>query len=478
MKKKFYITAAIPYVNASPHLGHALEFIQADVIARYHQLLGEKVIFVSGADENAQKNVQSALEKKTTPQKLCQKNAQAFLNLKKLLHLCDCFVFQRSSAKNHYRASQKLWLLCKKEDIYKKFYQGLYCQGCEEFKKESELKNGYCPEHPNKKLEKITEENYFFRLSAYQKFLEKTIQENKLKIFPQERKKEVLNFIKRGLEDFSISRSTLRMKGWGIPVPNDPSQTIYVWFDALNVYQSAVGFGSDEKKYRYWWPADLHCLGKGITKFHAVYWPAILKSAGLKLPKALFVHGYLTINKQKISKTLGNIIAPQEITNKYQAEALRYFLLKIIHPYHDGDFSLDLFNKIYNADLANGLGNLVQRLAKLSQNAKLKVKKNKFSFKIQNYQTYCRLLNSYKFNETLAWIWRKISQLDKYIDKNKPWEKPTPETKKILQKPIKEILKISFLLKPFLPETSAKIEKIFTAKNIKAPKISLFPKIK
>lgn len=478
MAKNFYVTAAIPYVNAAPHIGHTLEFIQADAVARYHQLLGEKVIFLSGADENAQKNVQSARKNKTTPQKWCDLNAAKFFALKKLLNLTDNFVFQRSSSKNHFLASQKLWRLCKPEDIYLKEYEGLYCTGCEAFVTKKELVNGRCPEHPNKKLEKVKEKNYFFKLSRYQEFLKDLISQDKLKIVPQYRKNEVLAFIDQGLEDFSISRSAKRMGGWGIPVPEDPQQIMYVWFDALNVYQSGIGFGWDEQKYHKWWPADLHCIGKGIIRFHAIYWTAILKSAGLKLPGEIFVHGYLTIEGQKISKSLGNVIDPQDVVKKYGTDALRYFLLKTIHPHQDGDFSFRLFDEVYHADLANGIGNLIQRVAKLAENSQCKTPRVKFQFKIQNYDKYNKLINSYKFNQCLSWVWKKISKLDKYIDTSKPWEKTGKELAKLLQKPINEILEIAYLLKPFLPQTAKRIETIFTASKIKAPAKPLFPRIK
>lgn len=476
--KKFYVTAAIPYVNAAPHLGHTLEFVQADVLARYHELKGEEVVYVSGADENAQKNVAAAGEKKMTAKKWCDLNSEKFSSLKKMLNLTNNFVFQRSSEKKHYLASQKLWRACKKQDIYRKKYQGLYCLGCEEFKTKKDLINNCCPEHPKEKLEKIEEENYFFKLSRYQDFLLKLIIRDQLKIIPQERKNEVLNFINQGLEDFSISRSTKRMGGWGIPVPDNPKQTIYVWFDALNIYQSAIGFGWNEVKYKKWWPADLHCIGKGILRFHAVYWPAILKSAGLKLPKAIFVHGYLTVVGHKISKSLGNIINPDVVIKKYGTDSLRYFLLKTIHPYQDGDFSWGLFNEVYHADLANGLGNLVQRLSKLAQNAGWKAEKGKWKFKIQNYNKHTGLVENYKFNEALLSIWARISNIDKYIDETKLWQKSTEELTRLLEQPVKEILEIAYLLKPFLPKTAEKIEHTFASAKIKAPSKPLFPRLK
>lgn len=476
MAKKFYITAAIPYVNAPPHIGHTLEFIQADVIARYHELLGDETIFLSGADENAQKNVQAARENKTTPQKWCDVNAAKFLGLKKLLNLTNNFIFQRASDKKHYQASKELWQRCKKDDIKLKKYKGLYCIGCEEFKTKKDLVNGKCPEHPNKNLEEIEEENYFFKLSKYQGFLKDLIYKDELKIIPQQRKHEVLSFIELGLKDFSISRSSERMGGWGIPVPGDPKQIMYVWFDALNVYQSGIGFGWDERKYQKWWPADIHCIGKGILRFHAIYWPAILRSAGLELPKKIFVHGYLTIEGKKISKSLGNVINPEEVVEKYGTDALRYFLLKTIHPHQDGDFSFRLFDEVYNADLANGLGNLVQRISKLAEKANLGTFK-RMTWEDSGLEVGVAI-SLFEFHRALGFIWKRIAELDKYIDTEKPWEKKGKELEQILEEPIKEILKIGCLLKTFLPQTAEKIEKIFTADEIKAPVKSLFPRIK
>lgn len=373
-KKKFYLTTAIPYVNASPHIGHALEFVQADVIRRYHELLGEESYLLSGADENSLKIVQAAKVEEMTPQELADQVSELFKKLAKELDVEFDFFQRASDRERHFKASQKLWQLCDQNgDIYKKTYEGLYCVGCETFYTPEELAEGECPEHPGKKLEVVREENYFFKLSKYQKQLEELIEENKFRIYPETRKNEALSFIKQGLEDFSISRSKERAKGWGVPVPKDPEQVMYVWFDALNIYQSGVGFGWDEKLYQKLWPADVHVIGKGIIRFHAVYWPAILLSAGLEVPKSLFVHGYITVEGQKMSKTVGNVIDPFDLINKYGKEALRFYLLKEIPSHSDGDYSEKRFLEVYNADLANGLGNLVQRVATLAQTLNLEV---------------------------------------------------------------------------------------------------------
>lgn len=478
MKKKVFISTAIPYVNALPHVGHSLEFVQTDALARYFRLVGNDVFFLSGTDENAQKNVQAAEKENTTPQKLVDKYSRKFYQFKSALNISfDDFI--RTTENRHYKGSQKLWKLCSK-DIYKKKYKGLYCGGCEAFVTQKELVDGKCPEHINKKPEIIEEENYFFHLKKYEKQLFAFIKNDRIKITPNERKNEVLSFIEQGLEDFSVSRDAKRMKGWGIPVPGDISQIIYVWFDALINYITGLDFAGDQKLYKKFWENAqnrIHVIGKGIIRFHAVYWPAMLLSAGLPLPTQEFVHGYVTVNSQKISKSLGNVINPFDLIKKYGADAVRYYLLKEIHPFKDGDFSYQRFEEIYNADLANGLGNLVQRTAKLAENAKFKMQNLKLQFKIQNYKIYNDLIKKYKYNECLIWIWRKIRKLDKYIDKTKPWEKSGKRLTRTLQTPVIKILEIAVFLKPFLPETAEKIEKIFTAEKIKAPKTPLFPRI-
>ncbi|KKS19007.1 MAG: Methionyl-tRNA synthetase protein, partial [Candidatus Roizmanbacteria bacterium GW2011_GWC2_41_7] len=278
MNKKFYITTAIPYVNAAPHIGHALEFIQGDAIARYHQLIGEEVLFLTGSDENALKNVQAAEKAGKPVQDFVNEYADRFEELLKKLNV-RVDIFQRgSSQKTHFVSSQKLWELCNKNgDVYQKEYTGLYCVGCETFYEPSELdENGECLEHPGKKLEEVSETNYFFKLSKYQERLIELISSDTLKIVPETRKNEMLSFLKQPLKDISISRSNERTKSWGVPVPGDDLQRMYVWFDALNIYQSGIGFGWDDEKYKEWWPADVHIIGKGIARFHAIYWPAFL----------------------------------------------------------------------------------------------------------------------------------------------------------------------------------------------------------
>jgi methionyl-tRNA synthetase len=472
--KKFYITCAIPYVNALPHVGHALELVQGDAVARYHRLLGEDVLLLSGGDENALKNVQAADLAGVPVQKFVDDNTQVFLELTRALN-CTFGVWQKGSdIPHHFKSSQKLWELCKK-DIYKQSYEGLYCVGCEAFYTGDELnENGECPEHPGKKLDRVKEDNYFFRLSKYQEQLMELISSDALKIIPDFRKNEVLSFLKQPLRDISVSRSNTRAKNWGVPVPGDPTQRIYVWFDALNIYQSGIGFGWDEKTYNKWWPADVHVIGKGITRFHAIYWPAFLLSAGLALPKSIFVHGYFTVNGQKMSKTTGNVIDPFELIKKYGADPLRYYLLREIPSTADGDFSERRFKELYNADLANGLGNLVARVAKLSEGAEFNTRV--FDFKEPKGNKFHRALNEFRFNDALQEILLDIKASDQYFNEKKPWTLKGKELHDVIVVAVDSIRLIATQLQPFLPAASNIILEQFKGPTI-ASQPPLFPRI-
>lgn len=464
---KFYVTCAIPYVNAPPHVGHALEFVQGDVIARYHTLLDDETCLLCGGDENALKNVQAAQKAGIPIQQFVDINTQIFFDLTRRLD-CRFDIWQKGSDPiHHFPASQKLWSLCKK-DIYKKSYEGLYCVGCELYYTPDELtENGQCFEHPGKKLEKVKEENYFFRLSKYRQQLITLISEDTVKIIPDFRKKEMVSFLKQPLLDISISRTNERAKSWGVPVPGDPSQRMYVWFDALNIYQSGIGFGWDEKQYKKWWPADVHVIGKGITRFHAIYWPAFLLSAGLPLPKSVFVHGYLTVNGQKMSKSVGNVIDPFDMIRKYGADSLRYYLLREIPATADGDFSESRFKELYNADLANGIGNLTARIAKLCELNTIHIKNAPPAFSSNKY------LDQYEFSLALEALWKKIKKLDVQINNDKPWE--TKDAGQI-QKYINQLIYIAVVLQPFLPVTAQKILDQFKGPIIKSA-APLFPRL-
>ncbi|HZX50221.1 MAG TPA: methionine--tRNA ligase [Candidatus Paceibacterota bacterium] len=463
---KFYITTAIPYVNAKPHIGHALEFVQADVIARYKKQQGNDVCLLSGADENALKNVQAAEKAGVPVQQFIDENAVLFGELATKLNV-EFHVFQKGSSKEHHASSQKLWELCNKAgDIYKKTYEGLYCVGCETFYTPDELdKNGECFEHPGRKLEKVQEENYFFKLSTYQEKLVGLIEKDQLRIVPATRKNEVLSFLKQPLQDISISRSNERAKNWGVPVPGDDSQRMYVWFDALNTYQSGIGFGLNEEQYKKWWPADVHVIGKGITRFHAVYWPAFLMSAGLSLPKTIFVHGYITVDGQKMSKTLGNVVDPFVLLEKYGTDAVRYFFLREIPPTEDGDFSFEKFETRYNADLANGLGNLLARLTTMAkthggniESSSISIGNQKLKEGVEEMIDHCqKALDNFQFHEALEAIWKVISQCDQYIEEKKPWEKDREDAGEVWKDLIATLAEVGWLLKPFLPETADRV---------------------
>lgn len=491
MAKRIYITNAIPYVNAAPHVGHALEFVQTDTLARFWRALDFDVFYASGADENSLKNVQAAEAEGVEIQKLVDKYAKQFAGLGEPLNL-TYDVFNRTSEKHHFEGAQKLWSLCRKEDIYKKTYRGLYCVGCEAFYTPDELADGKCPEgHTN--IEEVEEENYFFKLTNYSELLLKLIEANKLKITPATRRNEVLSFIKSGLEDFSISRSVERAHGWGVPVPGDDSQVMYVWFDALTTYLTALDYPNGDLYKKYW--ADdtpgvslgvtkhtpgvskghgqrLHVIGKGIIRFHAVYWPAILASAGITLPTDEFVHGYITVEGQKISKSVGNVVDPFDLVNRFGTDPVRYYLLREIPAWGDGDFSEKRFRDLYNGELANGLGNLIARVARLASdvNVALPPKKN-FKFKKEVADN----LKIYRFDQAIMALWDDIGALDKKINEEKPWELEGSKLKKVISPIAVEIREIAFNLSPFLPQTSEKILAQFTGK-ILAEK-PLFPRL-
>lgn len=469
---KFYITTAIPYVNGNPHIGHALEYFQADTVRRYHQLLGEDTLLLSGADENALKNVQAAEKEGLPIQQFLDQNSKVFEQaFAKLGVKLD--VFQRATdQQKHWPGVQKLWELCDKSgDIYKKSYQGLYCVGCEAFKDPSELVDGKCPEHL-KGPDKVSEENYFFKLSKYQDQLVELIETGEFKITPENKKNEALSFIKAGLEDFSISRSNERAKGVGVPVPGDDSQKIYVWFDALNIYQTGIGFGWDEDTWQKWWPANLHIIGKDINRFHTVYWPAMLLSAGLPLPKEVLIHSFINApGGQKMSKTLGNVVDPFEVSEKYGVEALRYYLLSQIPTDADGEISIERLNEVYTSDLANGLGNLVARVAKLCEQNQTTAPgaPTQFDPKLE------APLKEYKFNGALAHLWSEIGEADKYVNETEPWKLQGQALEPVLLELVKRIQHIAFNLQPFLPETAEKILQQFSD-QIKSTQ-PLFPRI-
>ena len=474
---KFYITTALPYINSDPHIGFALEIIQADVLARYHRILGDNVFFLTGTGEHGLKNAKKAEREGLEPKDFADRNSKKFFELAKALFISNDDFIRTTDQKRHWPSVIKAWnKLLENNDIYLKEYSGLYCSGCEAFLTEKDLIDGKCPIH-HRKPEPVKENNYFFRLSKYSKRIKEAIIQERIKIIPETRKNEVISFINQGLEDISFSRPRSKLK-WGIPVPNDPDQTIYVWLDALINYISALGYDKNSPRFYIYWPADVHCIGKDILRFHAIYWPAILLALDLPLPKTIFVHGYITVGGQKMSKSLGNVVDPFEIVRKYGPDALRYFLLREGSSFEDIDFTEEKFRERYNSDLAKGLGNLVSRIVTLR--AKLGLTKGKIAHTRRDPEIdkmlkeikkrYKENLNSFKFNEALKSVWELITVCDRYIERERPWES---RSQKVINNLLFCLSEIARLLKPFLPASSKEILNQIQGKNIKP----LFPRI-
>ena len=466
--KKFYVTTSIPYVNADPHIGFALEAIQADVLARYHRLRGEDVFFLTGTDEHGVKVVRAAEAVGKTPKEFVDEISGKFKALKKTLILSWDDFIRTSDQKRHWPGAQELWLkLYDAGKLYKKPYRGLYCVGHEAFITEKDLIDGKCRDH-QKEPEVIEEENWFFKLSDYSNDINSKIESGELKIVPEGRKNEILSLINEGLEDVSFSRP-IKDLSWGIPVPNDPEHTMYVWCDALSNYISALGYGStqnvDISKFQKYWPADVHMIGKDILRFHAAIWPGMLLAAGLPLPKTIFVHGFIMVGGEKMSKTIGNVINPVEIVNKYGVDALRYYLLWDITPTGDGDFTYEKFEERYNSGLANGIGNLVARIAKLGETispivySESDIIDNNRNTKDYVCEQYDKFIGDIKFNEALGEAFVLVYSTDNYINETKPWTLKGNDLKKVIINASFLIQALSELIEPFLPETAEKIRK-------------------
>ncbi len=433
---------------------------------------------MTGTDEHGGKVAKAAGEAGKNPKEFVDEISGKFRALKEILNLSNDDFIRTTDQKRHWLAVKKVWISLKENgDIYKKKYKGLYCVGCEAFVKEKDLVDGKCPIH-EKTPEVIEEENYFFRLSKYQNQLKKIIEIEEIKIIPESRRNELLSFIGQGLEDTSCSRAREKLE-WGIPVPEDDSQTVYVWLEALVNYLSALDYSTNGDKFKKFWPPDVHCIGKDIfIRFHGSLWPAILLSLKLPLPKTIFVHGFITVAGQKMSKSLGNVIDPFELVKKYGTDVVRYFLLREIPSTEDGDFTYEKFETRYNADLANGLGNLVARVITLADKFKIpafaKATAGKQNSKIikNTWDRYKKALDEFRFNEALISVWDLISFCDKHIEKERPWEK-SEKQQLTINNLLFAIDNIAQLLKPFLPETS---EKIF--KQLKTKKSQpLFPRI-
>jgi len=465
--KKFYITTAIAYVNAPPHLGHALEFIETDAIARYKRLMDHDVYFLTGTDEHGVKIFNTAKKAGIGTQELVDQNAAIFKNLKGVLDLTNDDFIQTSDKKRHWPACQKLWKkLADNGDIYEKEYEGLYCEGCEAFMAPSDIVDGMCPIHKKAPVP-LKEKNYFFRLSKYSEKIRELIETDELKIVPENRKAEFLNLVREGLFDVSFSRPRSVLP-WGVDVPDDPSQVMYVWCDALTNYISAIGYADETKLFKTNWPADLHVIGKDIVRFHAGIWIGMLISAGLPIPKSIFIHGFVTHNGEKMSKSIGNVVDPIETAKKYGTDALRYYLLREIAVGRDGDFSDSLFVERYNSDLANNLGNLVNRLhTLLDKNGITDFDFGKFSDKYREkaedtWKKYIADMDEYKLHEAIFHIWRLVDFANKMMEEEKPWSliKENPEKGGAVLCNLLEVLRhLSLMLSPFIPEASSKIRK-------------------
>ncbi|MEA3398466.1 MAG: methionine--tRNA ligase [Patescibacteria group bacterium] len=474
MNKNFYITTTLPYVNAEPHIGFAAEIVRADAIARYKRLAGHEVFFNTGTDEHGLKIYRKAKERGKDPQDYVNKYAAKFDNLKQALNL-SYNSFTRTTDKNHIRAAQEFWRRCDKNgDIYKKNYSVKYCVGCELEKTESELANGRCPHHPDYDLEIIEEENYFFRWRKYGDKLLELYKNNPGFILPKHRINEISNFIKNGLEDFSISRLKEKMP-WGVPVPNDPKHVMYVWFDALVNYISCLGWPSEKGNFKKFWPG-MQVAGKDNLRQQTAMWQAMLMSAGLPNSTQILIFGFITSDGQKMSKSRGNAVNPYELVNKYGTDAVRYYLLADLNPYEDSDYTQEKFKIRYTADLANGLGNLVSRTANL-------IEKNKFCYNfstgrsVENLKGANYHIEKFRFNIALEALWRKLREMDEYLSEKAPWKMEDASKKReILNYVGQNIIDIAYMLQPFMPETAEKILIQFTQKQIKKGE-PLFPRL-
>lgn len=468
MRKKFYITTPIYYVNDAPHIGHACTTLFADIIARYYRLIGVKVFFLTGTDEHGLNITQAAEKAGLAPKKFCDQIAPRFKKVWRKLKISNDFFIRTTDPRHEKIVIELLKKIYKKGDIYKGIYQGLYCVGCEKFLTESDLENNRCPLHKPEQTIEQKEENWFFRLSKYVPRIIKLVEDEQANyIFPQGKRGEILSKLKAGVHDISISRTSVP---WGIPIPWDKNQTIYVWIDALINYYSATRFLKNKKKF---WPADLHLLGKEILWFHNVIWQAMLLSAEIPLPKKTFSHSFYIMKEKKMSKTLGNLITPEELIEKFGVDGTRYLIAGSLPLEKDANISLAKFGKKYNADLANDLGNLVSRTVKLCQKNKIKIKN---STKPIFIKTVAKKIETLNLPGALETVQKEISKINKVFNQKQIWQLKGKILEKELVQIMRKILQINHNLRPFIPETSEKIEAIFKGKaKLNKP---LFPRIK
>lgn len=475
---KFYVTTSIPYVNNEPHIGFGMELVQADVLARYWRAYDAKVLFSAGTDEHGGKIAEQAAEAKMTPKEFVDQVSQSFRDVLKVLSISnDRFI--RTTDPGHEQRAQFIWQkLVAGGHIYKDKYAGWYCTGHEEYFPQKVVKDnkGVCPDH-NRPYEKLEEENYFFKASAFNKQITEAITTGSFRIVPDSRKNEILSVLKTGLADTSISRPKDKIS-WGIAVPGDAVQVIYVWFEALMNYITVLGY-PEHADFKTYWPADVQVIGKDILRFHAAIWPAMLLALGTELPKSLYVHGFVNINSKKISKTLGNVIVPRQVVEKYGTDATRYFLTRHIPSYGDGDFTWGMMEAAYNNELADQLGNAVSRTA-----AMITKYQNGIIGEVpepeHDVAAYGSHLQNYRFDKALDGVWEQVKGLNQYIDESKPWEiaktKDEEHLREVLAYLVSNLLEIAILLAPFMPDTAAKIRDVFGTGVLKPLPGPLFPK--
>lgn len=469
---KFYITTTLPYVNAKPHIGFAMEIVRADAVARLHRLIGDEVFFNTGTDEHGQKIYNESQKANQTPQAYTDEWAAKFDLLKKTLNL-RYNNFIRTTDDHHLMAAQEIWRRCEANgDIYKKKYQIKYCVGCELEKTDSELVENKCPVHPKLEIEKRDEENYFFRFSKYQQKLLDLYNSQANFVIPAFRQNEIRDFVAGGLQDFSISRLKEKMP-WGVDVPGDPEHVQYVWFDALTNYISAIGWPDDETSFNGWWPG-YQIAGKDNLRQQTAMWQAMLMSAGLPTSKQIFIEGFVTGEGGiKMSKSLGNVIDPIEYVERYGEDAVRYYLLAKFSSFEDSPISAKLFEEAYTSDLANGLGNLVARVSTMCEKTggQWQTKTNKISDEV------VRAVADWDFNRAMAHIWQEIKNADTLVSEKKVWALKGEEQKLILDELVNRLGQIGTDLQPFLPKTAEKILMVFSDREIRKSE-ALFPRLK
>jgi len=469
--KNFYVTSPIFYPNAQPHMGHAYTTLLCDVLARYHKSIGEETYFLTGTDEHTEKIIQAAKTQGQEPTAYLETIVERFKNLYKKLDIAYDQFIRTSDQHVHWPGAIEMWKrLSAAGKLEKREYTGLYCSGCEAFKTEKELINGLCPDHGTAP-EKVTEQNWFFKLKEFGPQLEQLITNDELCIIPQSRKKEILSFIRSGLEDVSFSRPKDKMTR-GIPVPEDPTQTMYIWVDALTNYITALGFGRGEELMRFW--PGIHIIGKDILRFHTVFWPAMLLSAKLSLPKAVFVHGTIISNGKKMSKSLGNIISPYDMIDRYGKDGTRYLLLRHIHPFEDTDVTWERLDEWYTADLVSGLGNWVARvmqMASLHLDAPVDLSDRRAPYSVAQW------MDKFEFHNAIAALWIDAAHIDGIVQEQKPFEVVKTNKKQAqlqLTYLVKELSRLSESLESFMPETAEKIKKAI--RENKKPE-NLFPRL-